>query len=40
MDADYVTSGADNEDVEDILENLEEFDEVERMGKGRQPSPI
>jgi len=29
MDADYVTSGADNEDVEDILENLEEFDEVD-----------
>jgi DNA-directed RNA polymerase I, II, and III subunit RPABC2 len=29
MEADYIPSGADNEDVEDVLETLEEFDEVD-----------
>jgi DNA-directed RNA polymerase I, II, and III subunit RPABC2 len=29
MDADYIPSGADNEDVEDVLEALEEIEEVE-----------
>jgi DNA-directed RNA polymerase I, II, and III subunit RPABC2 len=29
MEADYIPSGADNEDIEDVLETLEEFDEVD-----------
>ena len=29
MEADYIPSGADNEDVEDVLDTLEEFDEVD-----------
>ena len=33
MEADYIPSGADNEDIEDVLDTLEEFDEVEADGE-------
>lgn len=36
MDNDFIPSGADNEDVEDVLENLEEFEADETVVEGEE----